>query len=370
LLPPKTPLANAYYRILRRLWRRGPLSPAALFKELDLPKTLGQRLLAQMAEEGIAGVDPDDGALRLLPSYGTVLGLHMGTKTVSTALVNFAGELLVTKDFPYPEPGTPLVQAILGTVARMEPFIRPPAAPPLRGVAVSLPGIVDPYRLVLLESNPLKLYEPLALKEAVGRPLGRPLTVENDANCCCWGEAVLHRQKDLGNFLYILAELRPHTIGDPAAPSHNFAVGFGLYLNGAVYHGSKFSAGEFQSILKMGSQLNQFSLSDDRMSRCLIDSTVEEEVARELSRHAALLVNTLNLDRVYLSWPRPERVGRVVEILREEIQHNWSYGGRVNCSVELPTMGLLAPSFGAAGLHLESLFQAADGPAPYFPGKN
>jgi len=33
-------------------------------------------------------------------------------------------------------------------------------------------------------------------------------------------------------------------------------------------------------------------------------------------------------------------------------------------------MGTLAPAYGAAALHLESLFQTAEGPAPYFPGKN
>jgi len=371
VLPPKTPLANAYYRLLSRLWKRGPAPAQTLFKELDFSRTLGTRLVEQMAQEGIAGTDSDTGNLRILESYGTVLGLHMGTRTVNAALVSFTGELLLTKDFPYPDPEAPLQQAILESVARMEPFIRPPAAPPLRGVAVSLPGIVDPYRLVLLESIPLKLYEPVSLKEAVGRALGRPITAENDANCCCWGEAVLHRRQTLGNFLYILAEQRPHAVGD-VKPAQNYAVGFGLYLNGTVYHGTRFSAGEFQSIFKQERLTrSQFSIPDEQMNRSYDDPKVEEAIARELSRHAALLVNTLNLDRVYLSWPRPERVSRMIGILRDEIQKNWSYPHHpVACSVELPTMGLLAPAYGAAGLHLESLFQTADGPAPYFPGKN
>lgn len=371
LLPPKTPLANAYYRVLKRLWRKGPVSVSALFKELDLSRALGDRLVEQMGQEGVVGADPETGNLRILDTYGTVLGLHMGTETISAALVSFAGELLLTKDFPYTEKGTPLIPSILGAVGRMEPLIRPPAAPPMRAVAVSLPGIVDPYRLVLLESNPLRLFEPLALKEALGRPLGRPITAENDANCCCWGEAVLHRRQNLGNFLCILAEQRPHTIGDRPLVFQDVAVGFGLYLNGSVYHGTRFSAGEFQSIFRTDShQQNQFSIADETMARAQSDPRIEETLARELSRHAAFLVNSLNLDRVYVSWPHPEQASRIIEILREEIQLNWSYHHRVECSVELSTMGLLAPAYGAAGLHLESLFQPADGPAPYFPGKN
>lgn len=363
-------MANAYYRILRRLWRKGPVSVPGLFKELDLSRALGDRLIEQMTQEGVAGVDAT-GNLRILDSYGSVLGLHMGTKTVSAALVSFTGELLITKDFPYPEPGLPLVQAILAAVAKIEPFIRPPMAPPLRGVAVSLPGIVDPYRLILLESNPLRLFEPLPLKEALGRPLGRPITVENDANCCCWGEAALHRRQNLGNFLYILAEQRPLTVGDQKPSFSTYTVGLGLYLNGSVYHGTRFSAGEFRSIFRSDQeQRNQFSLSDEAMAQAQDDPVTEEMIARELSRHAALLVNTLNLDRVYVSWPRPERATRILEILREEIQQNWSYQHQVGCAVELPSMGLLAPAYGAAALHLESIFQTADGPAPYFPGKN
>jgi hypothetical protein len=370
MLPPKTPLANAYYRLLSRIWKRGPAQVQTLFKELDFSRTLGTRLLEQMTQEGIAGIDPDSGNLRILDSYGTVLGLHMGTKTVTAALVSFTGELLLTKDFPYPDRDAPLPQAILGSVALMEPFIRPPAAPPLRGVAISLPGIVDPYKLILRESIPLKLFEPLSLKDSLGRALGRPLTAENDANCCCWGEAVLHRRQNLGNFLYILAEQRPHAVGD-LKPVQNYAVGFGLYLNGSVYHGTRFSAGEFQSIFKEERPTRtQFAIPDELMNRSYDDPKVEEAIAHELSRHAALLVNTLNLDRVYMSWPRPDRVSRIIEILRGEIQRNWSYHHPVACSVELPTMGLFAPAYGAAGLHLESLFQTADGPAPYFPGKN
>jgi hypothetical protein len=365
-------LANAYYRLLKRLWSKGPAPSPQLFKDLDLSRTLGEKLLVQMSQEGVAGLDPETGKIRILGSYGTVLGLHMGTQTINAVLVNFAGELLLSHDLPYPEEeGTPLVQAILGAVNRMEPMIRPPAAPPLRGVAVSLPGVVDPYRLILLESKPLGLFEPMALKEALGRPLGRPITVENDANCCCWGEAAVHRHRNLGNFLFLLAEIRPYSARDPRPAPPAFSIGSGLYLNGSVHHGTRFSAGEFQSILKEDpTQRNQFSVTDEEMVSVLEDARFEERIARELSRNAALLVNSLNLDRVYVSWPRPSMVARVVEILGEEIQRNWSYDHVVACTVELPTMGKLAPAYGAAGLHLESLFQTADGPAPYFPGKN
>lgn len=370
MLPPKTPLADSTYRILHRLWRRGPCPVPVLVKDLGLSRAVADRILGQLDQEGIAAPDPATGLLKLQETYGAVLGLHMGTATISAAVVGFSGELLLTKDFPYPEEGTPLEAAILGAVARTEPFLRTAAIPPLRGLAVSLPAVVDPYRMVLVESKPLKIPGPLALHEVLTRPLGRPVTIENDANCCAWGEAVLHRREDLGNFLFLLVELRPQTVGHPKAGGFHFAAGMGLYLKGAVYHGSRYSAGEFQSVFHETGSTNQFSLSDGEMVRAPDDPVLEERVLREFSRHAAFLVNVLNLDRVFLSWPRPEGADRAVEILRQEIRLNWAYDGPVDCIVDLPSMGALAPAFGAAGLHLEGLYQPADGPAPFFQGRH
>ena len=371
MLPPKTALANAYYRMLQRLWRRGPALPKPLFQELGLSQTVGLRVVDQMTTEGVAGPSPGSGELRIADDYGCVLGLHMGTRTVNAAVVNFNGELILTKDFSYPEPGTPLVEAIQGAVAQAEPLLRTGTVPPLRGVAVSLPGVVDPYRLVLLKSRPLQIFEPLPLKDTLGRGLGRPLTVENDANCCCWGEAVLHRRERLGNFVSILVEQRPISVGSRDPGGTNLGVGFGLYLDGAVYYGSHFSAGEFKSVFKQDARVvNQFSVPDEMVALSSSDPAVSEMLARELSRNASLLVNLLDLDRVYLSWPRVDQAPRILAILHEEIQRNGSYEQPVDCPVQLPTMGFLAPAYGAAGLHLESLYQTADGPAPYFPGKN
>lgn len=370
MLPPKTPLATPYYRVLQRLWRRGPAVPREVFQELNLSRTVGARVVDQMVGEGVAGIDPGSGELKILSTYGSVLGLHMGTQTVNAVVVNFTGELILTRDFPYPA-ATALAASIQAVVAQMEPFLRSAPVPPVRGVAVSLPGVVDPYRLVLLKSNPLNLLEPIPLKESLGRSLGRPLTVENDANCCCWGEAVLRRRENLGNFLSILAEQRPISVGARERDGLNLGVGFGLYLNGSVYHGQRFSAGEFKSVFKQDPrQVNQFSLPDELIAQSYEQPEVGEAIARELSRNASLLVNVLDLDRVFVSWPQPEHAGRIVEIMREEIQRNWNYDHPVDCPVESPTMGLLAPAYGAAGLHLESLYQTPDGPAPYFPGKN
>lgn len=368
MLPPKTPLATPYYRLLQRLWRHGPGSVPRLIRELGMSRAVGERLVDQMSTEGVATLDPVTGELALSRSYGSVVGIHLGTRTVTAVVVDFTGELRLSRDFPYPE--GPLVPGLHDILGQMEPHLRPPSVPPLRGVALSLPGIVDPHRLVLLESNPMKIFEPIDLKNTLGRTLGRPLSADNDANCCCWGEAAAHRRERLGNFLFILAEHRPTVVGNPLS-ALNLGVGLGVYLNGSVYHGARFSAGEFRSVFKQDfHQVSQFSLPDPLIARSYENPEVGEAVARELSRNASLLVNILDLDRVFLSWPRADQASRIREILGEEIQRNGNYVHPEPRPVCLPTLGTLAPAYGAVGLHLESLFQTPDGPAPYFPGKN
>lgn len=361
MLPPKTSLAAPYYRLLHRLWTRGPAAVPAVFGELGLARTVGSKLVAQMAEEGVVDAGTE---VALRPDYGSVVGLHLGTGGIDAAVTNFVGEVLVTQTLGYP--AGPLPQAVHHALAALEPRLRPPGVPPVRGLALSLPGVVDPHRLVLVHSTPLGITGPVDLRETLARPWGRPVSADNDANCCCWGEAALRRGGPRGNFLCLLAELRPYGRGEDQTPYQNFAVGLGLYLNGAVYHGDRFSAGEFQSLFKTNPhQRNQFSISDEAMARASFDAGVEETVASELARHAAFLVNTLDLDAVYVSWPNPRRADAVLDLVREEIRCNGSYRRDHEVTVSPPSRGYGAPAFGAAALHLESLFQPIDGPAPY-----
>jgi hypothetical protein len=50
----------------------------------------------------------------------------------------------------------------------------------------------------------------------------------------------------------------------------------------------------------------------------------------------------------------------LTEMLQAEIQKNWSYGNKVDCSIEFATLGDRAVAYGAAGMFLERFFSIPD----------
>jgi hypothetical protein len=85
---------------------------------------------------------------------------------------------------------------------------------PLVGIGVGLPGFVDPVRGVLRASMPFEHYEEIEFVRDSRKALDLdvPILVDNDANCGCWGELAFKHSARPQNFLFVLGELRKHTI--------------------------------------------------------------------------------------------------------------------------------------------------------------
>ena len=79
------------------------------------------------------------------------------------------------------------------------------------------------------------------------------------------------------------------------------------------------------------------------------------QVAIELARNLALLVNTLDLSRVFIGGSIEKYRGLLIPILEEQIQGNWPYG-RKDVTIELSELGELVVAYGAAAMFLERLF--------------
>ena len=137
-------------------------------------------------------------------------------------------------------------------------------------------------------------------------------------------------------------------------------VGMGIVIGGRVHYGRDFSAGEFRSVFRTPDNQGQFSLSEEEAFRLEEDPAVLARFFRELSRNIAMLVNTFNLDHVFLGGDI-ERYEREFEpVLAEEIQFNWPYPGDVQCAIRFSSLGEKAVAYGAAGMVLHRLFADLD----------
>ena len=97
--------------------------------------------------------------------------------------------------------------------------------------------------------------------------------------------------------MYVMVQHRPQ---QPVKNSpKNISVGFGFVLNGKIYHGANSSAGEFRSMMWDSSSKNQFVNGKDSI-KSLSDEKKVLPIFKELAKNVSFLVNTLNLDVVYV----------------------------------------------------------------------
>ena len=104
---------------------------------------------------------------------------------------------------------------------------------PVDAVGISTRGQVDGNGVILYDNGPIADYTGTPLKAILEQELGVPVWVENDVNSAAWGEACLGAGKDSRDFLCL---------------TYGTGIGGAIVLNGQLYRGANWSAGEFGSM--------------------------------------------------------------------------------------------------------------------------
>ncbi len=353
-------------RVLQNIWLSDGTSRAALANELGLVKSTVSRIVAMLLDRGLvreivdqaeptekAGVGRKPVHLEINEQFGHILGLEIQTDFYKAVLINLRGDIVQTWSDSLELSRKDVPTVFLEVMKRLKRPLRKSRVP-LIGVGVALAGIIDQQHGVVIQSNPLNVTEPVHVVREVKDKVGVPIIIENDANCCCWGELAFRRTSRHNNFLFVLGEFRT---GETVSDLYwGIAVGLGLVLEGTVYHGSSFSAGEFQSILWEPGNEGQFSITNEEARRIKDDPEVMQRALYELASHIAFLVNTLNLTNVVFGGEIAEYQDLLLPAVQSEIQKNWSYPTTVTCSIDFSPLEKDAVAYGAAGMFLESIF--------------
>lgn len=351
--------------VLRLLWLNPGISRVEIADRLGLNRSTITHIINELLEHelvvtlAIGDSTPMGGRkkvqLGINPNYGCVAGVELHPEFIRLLLVNLHGEVIyehtmkneVTRRSLYSR----LRQAykhIKSKAQRMK--LR------LLGVGCGIPGIVDPIQGIIHQSIPMHITTPEPFCQMVSEFIEEPVFIDNDANCCCWGEIASDRNIDDSNFLYILGVWRA---GDGSPAQTVAGIGMGIVLNNGVHYGKDFSAGEFRSIDWNQKNRGQFSLSDKQMSSAMHQRETFIKLSKELGSHAAMLGNVLNLDRICLGGFFDRDDAEVQEIFAKEIRRNWPYPNEPRCKVDFATYGENAVSYGGAGIILEHMFGAS-----------
>ena len=128
--------------------------------------------------------------------------------------------------------------------------------------------------------------------------------------------------------------------------SNQVSVGAGLVINGKIFKGTEFSAGEFRSMLWTSGQHRQFQAEKENLEdfgAVLPDGgKTEDSIFNELAKHVAFLTNTLNLETVYIGGLESELEEKLVALFKKRIELQWPYGSNHEVDVRLsaPRPGL------------------------------
>lgn len=346
-------------RILRVIWLNKGISRIEISRMLDLDKSTVTNIVSKLIDSGIIKIlaegksSPTGGRkpifLSINNDFGCILGFEAMPNSFKASIINLDGEIIKTKNGVLNLKKDNFISQISNQINSIKKELQLP----LIGVGIGLSGMIDSDRGIIFKSIPLEITEDFNFYEKISKKINLPIFIENDANCCAWGELLIHRD-EIKNFLSILIEFRDKDLIKKGRSG--IAVGFGIVLNGKVYYGSNYSAGEFRSVFAESSSINQFSLTEKEIIIINNDREIFKKFFIELAKNVALFVNTFGLDHIFFGGFKSEYQEEVIPIFKKAIEDNWSYTNQINCTIKTLSFEDMAVSYGAGGMILEHLF--------------
>ncbi len=347
-------------RIFRVVWRKPGISRVDIASSLGLDKSTVTNQVSRLIELGLI-VETEEGEasskggrrpiqLVINRKFGRIIGIEVQLGLYVAVVVDLSGEILGERRGTLDISNDNFAESVLGIIA--ETTAEFGCGDDLLGVGVGMGGLVDSKKGRIRFSVPIGIDKPIDFGKTVSARLSVPCSVENDANCCAWGELAFNRSEELRDFLFALVEYRK-----PLTRSlrGGIGVGFGVVLGGKVYSGAHGNAGEFRSVFCDGPGELQFSLPEEELSRLDCDSVALGRTADELSRNMAMLVNTMDFDRVYIGGDIEALDIDLPATLRRRLEENWMYPAPKDVDIRYSSLGGKAVAYGAAGMIFDRL---------------
>ncbi len=226
----------------------------------------------------------------------------------------------------------------------------------ITAVGVAAAGAIDIPRGVILTAPNLQ-WQDVPLRDILTAELGRPVALDNDVNGAVWGEYHLGAGRGKGDVLGVWV---------------GTGVGGGLILNGALYHGDRFTAGEIGHTIidpagKPGERTLEDLCSRTALKRVLGAKTTTSAIAEAyragdqttcdaVNRSAELLgvaianwVTMLSLDAVIIGGGITEALGEpYIKHIRESFNRDVFPDELRTCEISLTTLAADAGLLGAA----------------------
>lgn len=353
-------------RILRTIWLNPGISRIKAAEMLDLDRSTVTKILQVVLARSLvvtagknteqSGVGRRQINLRINEEVGLALGIEMQSRRYVAVFTTIAGTVVHSFDGTYVSTRENLCSQIRAIIDKAKAYLKREKMF-LLGIGIGFPGILDPYTGTIIRSGSFQINTPFAIRDEIEKYCEAPVFIENDANCCCWGELAFKTENRNRNFITVLGEIRENIPN--SAEYHGLAIGLGLVIRGRVLHGDHFTAGEFRSIFA-DPQTGQFRIPYGDLYSLPEDSQLLDRAYSELAANLALLVNCVDFTKIVFSGDLPQHPGNLEELTRKALEKNWMYDFERNMTICFSENGKNSVAIGAAGLFIEKLFSVPD----------
>jgi glucokinase len=213
----------------------------------------------------------------------TILGMDIGGTNIKAGVL-IGSHLVDIKTIPTPSHETQ--QFILEAIANLIEGYR---HHDFSAIGIGIPGLVDTEEGVVLNLGNIPSFRKVHLREFLEARFGKPVFINNDANCFI-----------LGEYRFGAARLYKHVVGITLGTG----LGAGIIANGHLYSGFSCAAGEWCSVPYLDKDyefycsgkffLSKFNAKPKQLARLALEGDEQALVAfREYGHHVGELIKNI-----------------------------------------------------------------------------
>jgi predicted NBD/HSP70 family sugar kinase len=286
--------------------------------------------------------------LRINEEFGYVLGIELETSYYKAVVIDFFGNSVYNKSetFEYMDIG--FKERFLMVFKKLQydlKFLKIP----IIGISVGIPGCVDTHKGVIIHSVAFDTYNYDFAKEIASK-YDIPVIIENDANCCAWGELFLNRNRNLKNFCYLLTEFHREKT------RYGMGIGVGIVIDGKVYYGDNYNAGEFKSVFWNNKMKGQVGIPEKDLERINYDENVIRASIEEILMNFSTIISILNPGHIFVGGDLKKYKNICMELLNGKLNSYYVGMPENGCKIEFSDLGENDVAVGAASMFLEKIF--------------
>lgn len=203
-----------------------------------LDKATTSAIVAQMIEEGLVErseaprarrIGRPETALGIAPSAGLLVGARLEPGTIRIVSTTLAGTVVEQSQIPGSTDLATALRQLHEGIDAVVAASRPGGdeTPPLRGIGVGIPALMDREGRLVLAPN--LGWRDTPIRPLLEEALGAPVHVDNDTKAAAMAERLFGACRGVEDFVYLTG---------------HSGVGGGLFLGGRLYRGAQGFAGE------------------------------------------------------------------------------------------------------------------------------